>query len=233
MAKIVLNDAGIFLGERDLRGDMNALGLEYKTELKDATTFANNGWNARIDGLKSVDYRLEGLFDEVVDDFLHQKFSVDVPVTLTPSEPVVGARCFVLHGVTSSYSPSGAIGDAFSFSIQGSASADGVGQGAIEYNGTTATSGASLGQLLDISNEGDRLLVSIHVLDVSAGGSLDIAVESDLASDFATPTTQATSATYTTSGSEILVINGPINDTWWRISYTVSGSVTFVVGMGK
>ena len=69
----------------------------------------------------------------------------------------------------------------------------------------------------------------------SAGATLNMSVQSDDNSGFTTATTRLTFTAATTRSGEYKSAAGPITDTYWRLSYSVSGttpSVAFAVAIG-
>ncbi|HEX5404801.1 MAG TPA: hypothetical protein VFX16_21140, partial [Pseudonocardiaceae bacterium] len=100
----------------------------------------------------------------------------------------------------------------------------------------TAT-GDGTSQQLGAIAAGHHLYAALHVLSVSdtTAPSLTVAIESDSTTDFASATTQATFTAATAQGSQITRVAGPITDTFYRPTWTISGtsaSFMFVISLG-
>jgi hypothetical protein len=83
---------------------------------------------------------------------------------------------------------------------------------------------------------GKKLRASLHVLSASAADTLDVIVASDSQQAFGgTPETRITFPQRTAIGGELLTVDGPHADTWYRVQYTIAGtdpSFTFAVAVG-
>ncbi len=73
-----------------------------------------------------------------------------------------------------------------------------------------------------------QLYAVLHVLDIPVGTlpTLDVVVDSDDAQAFDDPTTRVTFTQMTARGAQYAVpVATPITDTWWRVRWTVGGTV--------
>ena len=237
MAKLILKDAEVYMGQYNMSGYMNALGLDYSADIQEATTFASNGFKEKLAGLKDVSFAHEGLWDEVPDSFFHSNMAVvDIPMSIRPDSAVDTA--FIASVIEASYSRGASIGELLSFSVSGNTDGNGLIQGVLEFSGSSlTTSGASNGHNLGAVSSGEYLYAALHVTSVSgADSTLDVVVESDADNTFASPTTVGTfTQVGASASSELIQTAGPITDTWFRISYTIGGtapSYDFVVALG-
>jgi hypothetical protein len=85
---------------------------------------------------------------------------------------------------------------------------------------------------LGVVSAAQKYVVALHVVAIN-GGSWVLTIESDNASNFATPTTRATFTAATTRTQQVIETNGAITDDWWRAVLTKTGgtSCTAVVAM--
>lgn len=77
-----------------------------------------------------------------------------------------------------------------------------------------------------------KFVVALHVIAIN-GGSWVLTIESDNASNMATPTTRATFTAATTITTQVVETAGAVTDDWWRAVLTKTGgtSCTAVVTM--
>lgn len=87
---------------------------------------------------------------------------------------------------------------------------------------TTTGTGRQLGAL----SASQRMIVTLHVFAIN-GGSWVLTVESDNASNFATPITRGTLTAVTSAPNRLTAeIAGPITDDWWRVVLTKTGGTS-------
>jgi len=240
MSKQVLQNCKLYVDGYDFSGDMNALALDYSAEMQDNTTFGQDT-RTRQGGLKVSTFAHEGYWSggvDNVDDILFNKIGlIDVPMTVGPIAGVAGEVGFFMPVTVGVYNPGASIGDMFSFSVEGESSKDGLIRGTIMLNGTLSASGNSTARQLGAVSSSQKMFAALHVL--SAGGTsptLDVVVQSDSASGFASPSNRFTFSQKTIVSSEWATpVAGSITDDWWRINYTIGGtspSIAFVVSVG-
>jgi len=103
---------------------------------------------------------------------------------------------------------------------------------------TTVSPNNGSGCELDILTLGkdQQVHALLHVFSASAGDTLDVKVQSDVDDTFASATDVITFAQATAAGSELKTADGPVTDTWWRVSFTIAGngseSFSFAVSFG-
>ena len=238
MAERVLTDCKLWLDGYDLSGDMNALALAYAAELRDNTTFGDDT-RSRIGGLKTLNFAHEGLWnggDDQVDDVLFARVGVSNTVmTVSPMAGADGEVAYLARVIEAEYSPGADIGEVFSFAVSGEAT-DRLVNGTIMVTGAKTASGNGTARQLGALSAAQTLYAALHVTAASGTSpTLDVKVQSDDASGFASPTDRITFAQKTAIGAEWATVAGAITDDWWRISYTIGGtgpSFTFVVVVG-
>lgn len=240
MAPYVLTNSKLWLAEFDLSGDLNAIAIDYKAELKDDTTFGQ-GTRIRKGGLKVVTVDGEGFWNGgigAIDDVLFAKVGVaDVPLTIAPETGAEGQPGFGLLAIVGDYAPGGEIGELLPFSVAAESDGDLV-RGTIMLNRTAAAS-ANSGTALQLGAVGatQKLYAALHVIAASGTTpTLDVIVKSDDAVGFASPTNRITFAQKTAAGSQWAApVAGPITDTFWRVDFTIGGAgpiFSFVVLVG-
>lgn len=244
MAVHYLQNAVILYDGYDFQTDMNQVAMELGAEPLDVTTF---GQDTRINlaGLQTVATNVSGFWDSdgtgEPDDVLFPDIgATSNPVmSVFPISATDGQRGFSYKTTRTAYSPSGTVGELFTFSADGPAAKSRLMNTTVLTNATAATTSATgtAANLGDITATGNLYSV-LHVTNTNASGTLDVTLESDSSSGFASPTTRVT---FTQVGTSVTaeyadpVTTSATGDTWWRASYTISStggpSYDFVVGM--
>ena len=239
MAVNVVRDAKLYLGARDLTGDLNAVALNYSAEALEVTRLGDNT-RKKIGGLKGVTVNAEGFVDPATsDEYLFNRIAaVAEAVTIGKDGGAAGDPAFIFQASAAGYNPvGGAVGEVVKFSFDAEASdSDLVDATILHTAAATTASGSSTPQNLGAVLSTEKLYATLHAFAASAADTLDIIIESDVDAGFASPTTRATFTQITAAAGEwITPVVGPITDTWWRISWTIAGtspSFDFVVAMG-
>lgn len=236
MAEHILRDQKLWLDGFDFTGVMNQLALDYGAEVVDRTAFGSTA-RQRLGGLKTVTAQHEGFFDaDPFDAALFSRIGTpDVPMSFASDDATEGSTAYSFLAELAEYSPGGAVGEMFAFSVGAEASGSLI-RGTLMHDAARTTTANGTAQQLGVVSATQTLYGALHV--VAASGTtptLDVTVESDDAMGFATPTTRLTFAQKTAIGSEWLTLAGPVTDDWWRIAWTIGGgtpSFTFVVFLG-
>lgn len=233
MGKQVLRNCKLWMDGYDLSGYMNALALNYGANMLDDSAFGDDT-KSSTGGIKTVTVQHEGYWEGAPDEVLQARIGVqDKPMTMCAQDGNAGDVAYFFPATLSEYSPGGAHGELFAFSVSGEASGDLV-RGEILINASSiSASGNSSGAELGAVTSAQELVAALHVLSASGTTpTLDVVVESDVDNTFGTATPQITFAQATDVTSEIASTAGAITDTWYRIAYTVSGTFDFVVAVG-
>lgn len=244
MAKRVTKDATILLGELDISGLANNIGLDVSIEPVDVTNYASGGWKEFLAGLKDVEIPLEGFMDEAtlgaaLADMVDNDTLLPLGVTHT-RPPAADDIAFLAEVLLTQYQRRQAIGQAFGYSAQFKTSRELI-RGKVIFSAFSAfdeTGGASAEIELEAIASGEVLHGAVHVLaKEGTSPTLDILVESDL-TGFASPTTRYTVPQFNDAiGSHYFTVAGPITDTFYRINATIGGSATpgfkYVVILGR
>jgi hypothetical protein len=225
---MILRDARIYFGEHELSADHNQINLEVGVVELDNLRFGMSAESVAA-GLGRIELSGAGFvrLDAGFRAALRQNIGLaDVPVTLISGDPLtddVAVEFF--RAMEVSYRAGAQVGQllAFSWTARGQGYLPAFGHshavGAVTLNGTSTPQ--QLGALL----AGEVLFAALHVTGVTGTDpTLDVAVQSDNAVGFPSPTPQGSFAQVTGPGSEFLVIPGPIADDWWRGAWTVGGT---------
>ena len=234
-----LNDAKLYMAGRDFSGQINALALAHGADVKDAPVFGDKGIR-RLSGLADIALSHAGFFDAAtVDADLHAIIGVDnVPVTAAPNDGAEGKPAYIFQAAHGSYAPGAEVGELFGYAVTAVGSGgDKLVKGTILGNGVETATGNGTAFQVGAVGATQKLYAALHVFAVSGTTpTLDVTVESDDASGFASAVTRITFVQKTAVGAEWATpIAGAITDDWWRIAFTIGGgspSFTFIVTIG-
>jgi hypothetical protein len=204
----------------------------------DAVEFTAFGDTTRTykGGLIGAGSEHSGFWDDPVDSDLFTNLAAAARnTTLSPDGGEEGDVAFFFSSIGTKYEPGAAIGDAFAFSNSNQVTGI-VTRGLIFQTGVETTSGNGTAFNLGTLDTGKKLRASLHVLSASAADTLDVVVASDSQQAFGgTPETRITFPQRTAAGGELLTVDGPHADVWYRVQYTIAGtdpSFTFAVAVG-
>lgn len=231
MAKFVLKNVRMFAAGADLTTRSNRVEIGMEAESKDATSFVASGdvWHEELAGIRTSTITGAGQWEagdaSMVDDSAFATHGSIIPVTIAPATAVDGAIAYMTAANRTAYQLGGALGDVVPWSgtWQG---AWPVGRGVVLHAPTvrTATGTGAIQQLPAVA-AGQFLVGTIHVMSVSGTTpSITVTIQSDDAIGFASPTTRLTFNAQTAIGGQVFRLAGPITDTFYRVSYTISGT---------
>lgn len=229
MAKFALKNVRLFAAGADLTTRSNRAEITMEAESKDATAFAPTGdvWHEELSGIKSSTITGAGQWEagdlSMVDDSSFGTLGASIPLTLAPATAADGALAYLTAANRQAYQLGGAVGDVVPWSgtWQGNWP---VARGVVLHAPTVRTAtGTGAVQSLPAVAAGQFLVGTLHVNSVSGTPSLTVTVQSAATVGFASPTTRLTFNAQTAIGGQVFRIAGPITDTFYRISYTISG----------
>lgn len=234
MAIFVLTDATVFLDELDATCTTNQVTLNVGADVKDVTTFCDDGWRAMLGGLKTVDFTYSGFGDFAstgTDAFDFANLGSSVVHTVTPDGADLSVS-YSFPGIKSSYRQSAQIGEVFG--IEGNAvnSRAGAIRGRLLLPKQTVT-GDTTGSDFELGDvaAGGRVYTSVHCF--TAGTTASVIVESDADDTFASATTRSTTVVTATGGTWVTPVAGAITDEFWRVRVaSVTGSFSLAVAVG-
>jgi len=242
MGKFVLQNVRLFAGGADLTTYNNQIALNAEGESKDTTAFVPTGnvWHEEITGIRSVSLAASGQWDagdlSKPDDDAFGNLGAVGAVSVCPATAADGSLAYLTQYNRRQYQALGAVGDVAPWSWQ-SVGAWPLARGQVLATPTArTTTGTGTALQLGAVATGLRLYVAVHVFSVSGTTpSLTLAIQSDNAVGFPSPTTVTTFSAMTAIGSQITRVAGPITDDWFRVSYTITGtgpSILFAVTAG-
>lgn len=243
MAKFVFRDIFICYGGRNLSGELSSLSLEYGMETPDATVLSDTS-RRRLPGLVSVNSTHNGWWDSVSATDSVDKDLFDSVGGLSASEFLATAALdggasgdvslsWPAH--TAEYSPGATVGEVFAYTFNTSGNGRLV-RGTVLDNATytTTTNGTAVQVGAVLATE--TIYSSLHVYAASGTSpTLDVTIESDDSSGFASPVTRMTHTQFTAVGAEQQSLAGAVTDDWWRAVFTIGGgspSFTAIVALG-
>ncbi|TLQ45753.1 hypothetical protein [Streptomyces marianii] len=232
MGKFILTDVRLFTAGADLTGRSNKVEITSEVEDKDATNYGSQGWKEVLGGLASSDIAGEGQWEAgdpgKVDNVSWAELGAVGPWTIGPDGAAVGDLTYFTRALRADYKLGDAVGEIAPWTGSAKGSWPLV-RGVFEHAPGTArtSSGDSAGVELGSVAAGQSLYAALHVLSVSGTSSptITVEVESDVDGNFSSPATQLSFTAATAAGGQILRTGGsPVADTWYRASWTISGS---------
>lgn len=225
MGELVLTDATIVLGTRDISGQSNSLQVAINRDALDASVFGDTT-RRNVAGLKDFSASVDGLWEVNTDADLFAEIGKDDTLLGFSPQDVIGSVGFMTRISQSSYDIGAAHGSLFeaNISLVGGSGIP-LDRGILMENGIFTATGAGTGQQLGAPSSTQSLVGQLHVVDASGTTpTLDAIVESEADSGFATPVTRLTFAQATGKTSERLSVAGPITDDWFRFNFTIGGT---------
>lgn len=250
MAKTIAN-CTMWVDDVQIASQVNQVSIQKTAAELDVTTFANASM-ARVGGLKDGVISASGFWESTPDpDFtLFGDVGANLPITVALTRnAVAGDPAYLMCALIAQYGGIGAkVGNPLAFSLRGaqvagstssSGNAGQLAQGILAENriATVTGNGTIYGPLAIPTTSLQEMVAAIHVTALSgtAAPTLTVSLQSAAAVGFASPTTRATFTALTATGSQILEIDGPITDQYWRFAWTISGttpSFTFAAALG-
>ena len=234
MAKFVWKNAAIIVGGIDLSCDTSATSVQLNVDALDVTAFCTDGTREYIPGLKSAEFSHQGFWDpSVTADTVYNRIraaSTVIPMTFAVTG-AAGARAYTGQTIHTEYTETAEVGSPYSFTASGVMSGKVTRGFLLQPSATEVTAtGTGTAVQLGATATGVSVYSSLHLLELTGGTAPTVAVtaDSDDASGFATPVTRLTHATLNAVGSDWKTLSGPVTDTWWRSSYTITGTPTRV-----
>jgi hypothetical protein len=233
----ILTDAALWIAEFDLRGSMNAIGLQAEVETRDCTCFGEGARTYAL-GQQRVSFSAEGFpIDDATDAALFDLMGQGaLPMTIGKARSE-GAVAFVGSILDAGYSSLMSVSEVRRFSTTGELSSRSFGRGRIMTIAAAATATANgTGRLLRAISATKKAFATLHVTAVDGTTpTMDVIIQSDDNSGFTSATTRGTFTQITEAGSQLIAIDGAVADTYWRAQYTIGGTdpeFTFAVALG-
>ncbi len=241
MAATVLKDVRLLVGGYEVTSDHNTVALNMLRPPVPKPSFGIDS-NVYLPGLVKAEYSLDGWFDSdgstAIDDIKFAQFdgSVSNVLSIVAPDGAVGAVAYSFESIDTGYAPfGGSIGDIAAFNVSGTSTGDMM-RGIVIEAGTTArtetltTAEYTLGDIV----AGETLYASLHVIATTSSPTLDVVIESDELTGFASATPHITFPEASAIGDGFLSSTSTTTDTLWRAVATFggSGSITFLIAFG-
>jgi hypothetical protein len=242
MSKFTLQNVRTFSAGADLTTRSNRAEIGMEAESKDATAFAPSGqvWHEELSGIKTVTVNAAGQWEagdaSMVDDSAFANLGSVSPLTLCPQTAADGALAYMTAFNRTSYSLGGSVGDVIPWSGKW-VGTWGLGRGVVMGTPTprTATGNSSVFQLPAVL-AGQFLVGTLHVMSLSGTTpAVTLTIQSSAVVGMTSPTTRLTFNSQSAIGGQVFRIGGPITDTFYRATWTISGttpSLLFMSALG-
>ncbi|NJP33684.1 hypothetical protein [Micromonospora thermarum] len=244
----ILKNVRLYAGGADLTGASNKIDAGAEVEEKDVTTWksydaaSDKVWKEVQGGTASAKITGSGFWPAgdplAVDDALFASLGGLSSWSALPKGSAFGDLAWLTNAMEGQYQFLGAQGDIAPWTGSWSSSAP-LARGIVAHPpgaARVATGSGTAVQHVAVP-AGGELLVALHVLSIAgtAAPTLTVSVESDDAQAMPSPTTRATFTPATALGGQFRRVAGPITDTWYRVTWTISGtnpSFLFLVTLG-
>ncbi|WFF07254.1 hypothetical protein O7622_01235 [Micromonospora sp. WMMD1076] len=244
----ILKNVRIFNGGADLTSASNKVEVGGEAEERDVTTFGSYDaatdriWKEVIAGTKTGKASASGFWQAgdpgMVDDASWSSLGGVGAWTVCPRGAAVGDVAYVTQAMRGSYQLGGTQGEIAPWSAGWSGSYPIV-RGLIAHPPGTARTATGVGTAVQhlAVPAGGELIAALHVLSVAgtATPTITVKIQSDDAAGFSSPTDLITFTAATARGGEAKRLAGPVTDTYYRASWTITGttpSFLFVVSLG-
>jgi len=227
----VLTDCRIYFASLDATGYGNKVELDPTVEDLDKTTFGSGGWHERTGGLfdsqvSATVFWQAGDLSQPDDVAWAQLGAGTAPLTVVPTSGAVGSLAYLTQTLETSYKIGADVGKLVSSDITWMGKQP-LARGQVLHPQGTARSSSGSGTAIQLGavSASQRLYANLHVLSVSGGTpSLTVKVQSNVDNTFGAPTDRITFTAATGLTSQPSNVLGAVTDTWWRVTWTISGS---------
>lgn len=234
MAKFAWKDVALVVGGADLSCDTSATSWELSASAEEVTAFCDDGVREYVVGLKEGSFSHQGFWDPVVTaDAVYDRVraaTAAIPTSIAVTK-TLGARAYTGQTIHTDYAESAEVGAPYNYAASGVMSGK-VARGMLTHLAATVVTATGTGTAVEAgaAASGVRVYSALHLLELTGGTAPTVAVvaQSDDASAFSTPVARLTHTTLSAVGSDLQTLDGPVTDTWWRPSYTITGSPTAV-----
>lgn len=244
MSKFVLLDSRVFAGGADLTGQSNKIELKCEAEEKDVTNYGSGGWKESLGGLFKTEVNGAGQWEagdpSKVDDETWSKLTgrTLTPWTINPESADVGELAWFTSALPTSYKLGDQTGEVAPWEAVAAGSTPLLRGSVAHPPGTARTiDGEGTGLELGAVTATQKLYAGLHVLSIAGTDTptITVEIESDADNTFASPTTRISFAAATALGGQFSSVAGAITDTWYRATWTITGtdpSFLFLVSLG-
>lgn len=223
---MILKDQKVYIGGVEMTSDTNNIALEHTLETKDRTTFGHNS-RVKVPGLKDIALGLNGFFSSEDDAAKEEQRTLEnAPVVITKNGHAVGDEVYFFLAAQASYGFSGAVGEFLETNLSAVGTGD-LANGVIaQHDEALVASASGAAQNLGPVAAGKKLVACVQVLAVAdPADTVQVNIESDSADDFSgAETTRIAFPVKNEVGAQIIEVEGPIADTWYRADTIIAGA---------
>ena len=232
MASQVLKNVSIWVDGYDASGQMNALALEYAAESLERTA-VNGSTRLKAGGLKNTRMTHSGFWAADYDAGVFSTVGANMPVTIASAGADTGDLAYLAQTLNAAYKPKLTVGSRAGFTLELEAAGE-LTRGVVLANeDTTLASGSSGSVQLGLLQQTDELFATLHVTELTGGGSLVVKIQSDSDAGFSSPVDRITFDTATEEVGQYKSTSLTNTDEYYRAVWTLSaGSAAFAVGVG-
>lgn len=244
----LLKNVKLYSGGCDLTGAGNKIDVTAEVEEKDVTTWGDYDpatdrvWKAVQAGTASAKLTGGGFWEagdpSKVDDALWGQLGGVGAWSAVPRGAAVGDLAWLTQALQGQYQLLGGVGDVAPWQASWSSRWPLV-RGVLAHPPGTARTGTGAGNAVEhvAVPAGSHLYATLHVLSVAGeDAAITVAIESDTTGDFGgSESTRIEFDEATAIGGQAARAAGPITDTFYRVTWTISGtdpSFLFVVALG-
>lgn len=229
MSQQVISGRPVWIGEFEFSNRLQVAAIDHGADDHRVTTLNDTGHRHQPGTMKSTGFGLEGFWDasdgaDSIDKQMFDNIAVaDKPVSIAAMNGLDGEIAYLMKTIEGEYQHGGAVGDPHGFSSGGGTTEDLV-RGTILGVGNKTVTDTGTERQLGAASSAQRIFAALHV--TAFGGTsptLDVILQSDV-TGFASPADRITFSQATGKTSEYLILDGPITDDYWRISYTIGGT---------
>lgn len=233
MPAILLNSR-VYVAGADLTGTSNKIALDVERAELDATTFGGAGWTQNESGLGKGTAAVTGFWAAgdagQPDDRFYADLGVNQPLTVVPnaanSTVAVADLAYLLQIMQSKYMMGGTVGELVGYDVA-YASDSPVVRGQVMHDPGTARTATGNGTAVQLGavTASQRVYCSLHLISVSGTTPSLTAKLQSAATAGGSYTDRVTFTAATALGGQFASAAGAITDTWWRLQWTISGTL--------
>lgn len=236
MSETIWRNCNLWLAQYDLTTKLNSLAVNYGADLLDITHFTDTT-RRRIGGLKTLEASYAGFFDQEPDEAGWNLLGLsDTLLTLSPDSPIDGALIFFAPEVVGTVRFGADIGEILGIEARLGATGPLVRGKVAAAKATRSASGNGTAYQLGQVASGQKICAGLHVFSLSGTGpQLTVKIQSDDNSGMSSPVDRINFGAKTSVGGWFAFSDSPTTDTWWRATWTISGTspqITFAVVFG-
>jgi len=238
----VQTNVRLFVSGADLTSRSNKVEWAAQIEDKETTNFGSAGWKERLGALGEFAVMGAGQWEAgdstKVDDMAFAAMGAANAVTTCPSDAQVGGIAWLGNTIGCKYNLGAQVGEVAPWTLEAPGTWPPSRGVVLHPPGTPRTStGTGTAVQYVAASASQFVYATLHVLSVSgtASPTITVKVQSSVDNTFASPTDRITFTAATAVGAQISRLAGAVTDTWYRVSYTISGtnpSFLFLAAVG-